>query len=274
MNPKKILRDFFGDPEACRFIKRSEIVGDIAILSFSESIPELERTIADTLLQANSKIRLVAKQKGGHGGEFRTAELEILGGTGGLSTVHKEYGVQLQVNLREAYFSPRSNTERYRIAEQVREGERILVMFSGIGPLALMLGFHANALEIIGIEKNSGAHQYALKNLEINKKIENVSFLQGDVRQVMPGLDGKFNRIAMPLPLTGEMFLPLALERLGERGVLHYYSFQELGDFTAAAHAVDKACRVAGRKLMHAEIVRCGHVGPKKYRVCVDAQVY
>ena len=71
-----------------------------------------------------------------YGGEFRTIGLKKLAGEGELKTIHKEFGVRLQVHPEKVYFSPRSNMERYRIARQVRLGEKVLVMFSGICPSA------------------------------------------------------------------------------------------------------------------------------------------
>jgi tRNA (guanine37-N1)-methyltransferase len=62
-----------------------------------------------------------------------------LAGKNTKEAVHGENGVQMKVNLEQTYFSAKSAHERLRIAQLVKPGEEILVMFSGVAPYPLVL---------------------------------------------------------------------------------------------------------------------------------------
>ena len=271
MNLKEPLRALFSEGEGDNALTWYEVIGDIAIIALSPSYEHLENTIAQAILNMYSDLRLVAKRTTQHSGEFRVASLVKIKGEGDFATVHKEFGLQLHVDPQTVYFSPRSGGERYRIAQQVRVDEHVLVMFSGVGPLALMIGVHAEASEIIGVEKNPHAHHLALRNLEMNTRAQNIDFFCGDVEDVLPDLNKQFDRIIMPLPLSGEKYLYLALDYLVPGGTLHFYDFQYQNEFESSLHAVSIACGDRGREIISSSIHRCGHVGSRRFRVCVDA---
>jgi tRNA (guanine37-N1)-methyltransferase len=146
-------------------------------------------------------------------------------------------------------------------------------MFSGIAPLPLMVGLHSNASTILGIEKNPAAHLFALQNLKTNRRVKNVTLVQGDVADVVPQVAGSFDRIVMPFPTAAETYLALALQKLRKGGRLHYYDFCVRGEFAKAEMVVAETCENEGRRLIRTEIHTCGHVGPKNYRICVDAEI-
>ncbi len=249
------------------------MLGDVAIVIVAEELIHYENAIADAILSASPNIRVVAKRVGNYSGEYRTIQLKIIGGHGRLETLHKEYGVRLHVDPGKVYYSSRSGSERYRIAKQVLPGETVLVMFSGIGPLPLMIALHSEASEITGIEKNPEAHFYALKNIKENSKISNVKLLHGDVQDILPDLAQKFMRIAMPLPLSARNYLDLAIGGLEVGGWLHFYDFQNVGEFDCSEKIIRQCCRRLGRSIVNLSIHKCGHISPGKYRICVDAQV-
>ncbi len=181
MNLKEPLRTLLSDDEVHHVLRGYEVLGDIGIITLSPSYDHLDKKIAQVIMSAHPGLRIVAKRTSDHSGEFRTAPLHKIAGNGSFATIHKEFGLHLHVNAGNVYFSPRSGSERYRVTRQVAEGERILVMFSGVGPLVLMLGLHTKASRIVGVEKNPQAHRLALKNLEANRKARNTHFIEGDV---------------------------------------------------------------------------------------------
>lgn len=270
---KEKLRHVFSDEEVDALVRGYDFLGDVAIITLPVGLLHRQQEIAEAILDGNRRIRIVARRKSCHSGEFRTVQLEKIGGTGGFTTVHKEYGIKLHVDPENAYFSPRGAAERYRLAQLVAPGEHVLVMFSGAAPLALMIAHYGNAGAITCVEKNSAAHRLAVMNVEANRKSESIMCIQGDVEDIVPGLSTKFDRVAMPLPLDGERYLDLALRALRRGGVLHYYDFQNKGDFGEGCRAVEQACFEAQRQLMNARIFQCGHVGPRRYRICVDATI-
>ncbi len=273
MNLKKPLHSIFPENVVPHVLRGYEVIGDIAIISIAPSYVHLEKEIARSILGAYPALRLIAKRLSNHSGEFRIAALQKIGGDGEFATVHKEFGLRLHVAPETVYFSPRSSGERYRVARLVKPDERVLVMFSGIGPFALMIGRHAEASEIIGVEKNPQAHNLAQKNLEVNKKAQGIDFFCGDVRSVLPVLNKIFDRIVMPLPFCGTDYLHLALRYLLPGGTLHFYDFQYKDEFMLSVRAVQSACGDEGRAVVDSAIHPCGHVGSRRYRLCVDAKI-
>src|SRR3989338_1948157 len=148
-----------------------------------------------------------------HSGEFRLRKVKILTGKNSKETIHQESGIKIKLHLERTYFSARTSHERLRIASQVKPGENILVMFSGAGPMPLVLARQSPARHITGIEINPLAHQYALQSIELNNLQDKITLLEGDVRERLPPLKQTFYRIAMPLPKTGEEFLDVALPK-------------------------------------------------------------
>lgn len=250
-----------------------DIVGDIAIVLVPLGLVAHEQRIAEAILAANRRVRVVAKRDGHHGGEYRTIPLQIIAGEPRLETEVREFGIRLRLNPALVYYSVRSGNERRRIAAQISPGEHALVLFSGIGPYPLMLSRYSHAASIVGIEKNPTAHRYALENLRLNKQVGNVDLICGDVRESVPGLGRHFHRLLMPLPTMAAKFLPEALSALKPGGILHFYDLCRQDEFRRAMETVDSACRAAGRRMVASTIVRCGHCGPRTYRICVDARI-
>ncbi len=250
-----------------------DVVGDIAIIIIPESLEPHEKLIADALLTSNGSIKVVAKRAGIYGGEFRTIPLVILAGEKRKETEVHEFGIRLRLNTERVYFSVRSGNERRRIASLVAPDEAVLVLFSGIAPLPLIISRFSNARVIVGIEKNPEAHAYALLNLQLNKKLRNIVLHFGDARVVIPALSEHFDRVVMPLPTMAETFLPDALRPLKPGGYLHFYDLQKPNCFADSVAKITAACHACGRPVEVLSINKCGHCGPRTYRICVDARI-
>lgn len=273
MKLKETLKDVLSARELELLVRAYDVVGDIAITIIPPELESKEGLIGAAILAQQKNINVVAKRNGIYSGEFRTIPLKIIAGENRKETVHKEHGVRLCVNPEKVYFSVRSGTERKRLATLVQPGEDVLVMFSGIGAMPLVIAKISPAGTIVGVEKNLIAHEYAVRNLALNRKIRNVILLAGDVLDVMPTLDRKFDRLAMPLPQTGALFLDLALGALKPGGALHFYDFQPTEGFDDAIEKVRCACEKNNRRLRCAQIVACGHCSPRMYRICVDGEI-
>lgn len=273
MKLKDALRNELTEQELELLVQAYDVVGDIAITIIPPELETRERLIGQAILRLHKKVKVVAKRDGKYVGELRTISLTIIAGENRKETEHKEYGVRLCLNPEKVYFSVRSGNERNRLASLAQMDEEILVMFSGIGAFPLVIAKNSQAGTIVGIEKNPHAHGYAMRNLAMNKKINNVIFLEGDVAEVMPTLGAKFDRIVMPLPIGGERFLERALRSLKRTGRLHFYDFQPAGHFDDSVKKIIRACAENSRTLTRSRIFVCGHRSPKTYRICVDAQI-
>jgi tRNA (guanine37-N1)-methyltransferase len=255
-----------------RRLRGFDIIGDIAVIEIHRSLVKRQKLIAQTLLKILPWIRVVAKKKGGHVGTYRRQPLQVIAGERRKTTCHREHGLEFALNAETCYFSPRLSTERWRIAQQVKPGENVLVMFSGVAPYVLVVAKHTPAYRVYGIEANPAAHTYAVENVQRNKLGHKVILIKGDAKKAIPkGL--QFDRIVMPWPQSADKFLDVALKHAKKGATIHFYDFQPEGQFAAAADIVKKACTKARKKCTILRVVECGQVGVRQYRVCVDFRV-
>ncbi len=231
-------------------------VGDIVILP-----EEGTKQQAEQLLKQKA-VKVVLRRKGIHSGEFRTQDLEWVAGEKRKETVYRENGVQMKVDVEKCYFSPRLSTERMRIAKQVKPGERVLVLFSGVGPYQLVIAKHAKPALIVGVEKNPAAHKYAVENC---KKYPNIELYNADAHAFT--YKKQFDRVLMPLPYSGEEFLQDAARLTKKGGIVHFY------DFATAEEIPKKSIDEIQKRIPKAKVLKvtkCGQYGPQRWRICVD----
>lgn len=274
MKLKQYLKNLLSKDELEQLVGSYDVVGDIAIILIPDQLVNKELIIGQAILEINRKICVVAKRVGFYGGEYRTVQLQIIAGEERKETEVKEFGLRLKLNAETVYFSIRSGSERKRIASQVQEGESVLVLFSGVAPYPLVISKFSKAREIIGIEKNPKAHDYAVYNLGINKKYDNIKLMNGSAEVLLPRLAKRFNRIVMPLPTRGDTFLSGAIRVLKHGGWLHFYDLQHQDLFDSSINKIAIVCTTEGRQLGEADVIKCGHCAPRTHRICVDARIY
>lgn len=255
------------------FPKSQEIVGKIMILEIPDQLKKKEKFIAQAYLRQNRSIETVVKKVALHEGEFRLRKVKILAGKKTKETIHRESGVKIKLDLEKTYFSARLGNERLRVAKQVKKDEEILVMFSGAAPYPLVLARHSPAKKIYGIEINPLAHQYALENVALNSFQNRIIIYEGDVRRIAPELKQKFERIVMPLPKTGELFLDVALGKVKPKGIIHLYDFAREEEINQRGEEVRELCRRYKHPVKVLRTVKCGQYSPGVFRVCFDLKV-
>lgn len=253
--------------------KSQEVIGKILILEIPEELEKKEQLIAEAYLKAHKHIETVVKKEEFHSGVFRTRKVRVLAGKNNKETIHQENGVQLKINIEEVYFSARLATERLRIARQVKNGEDVLVMFSGAAPYLMVIARNSPAAKVYGIEINPTAHQLALQNIELNSMRDKAIVYEGDVRMVLPKIAKKFDRVVMPLPKTGEQFMDLALAKIKKEGIIHYYAFLAEEEIPAEKKKIKLLCGRFRHKIKILRAVKCGQFSPKVFRVCFDVKV-
>lgn len=258
---KELLKNKLKKEELKLVPSSFDVVGDIIILDLDKKLKKYEKLIAKTLLKVHKNIKVIVKKKGTHYGKYRLQKYKVIGGERRKETIHKENNVNIKLNIQTCYFSPRSGTERLRIASLVKPKEKILVMFSGVSPFSLVIAKNSKAGEIYDVELNKKACKYAKENLKLNK-IDNIKLFCGDVREVVPKIGKIFDRILMPLPKGAKSYLDLALEVLKPKGIIHLYLFLEEKEI--------KKIKLKGFKILRR--VKCGQYSPKLYRVCLDIQ--
>ena len=266
---KDVLQNVLDDKEMDALKTAYDVVGDIAIIEISEELESKKKVIGETLLASNKNIKVVLR-RGKHEGTYRLQELEWLAGEDRTTTLHKENGVQLFLDVAKTYFSARLSTERKRILEMVKKSERILVMFSGCGVYPVVLAKNKE-VSLVGVEINPDAHVMAEENVKKNK-LKDVQMYCGDVREVVPSL-GEFDRVLMPLPKQAEDFLDVAIPACKKNAVIHLYQFLHEDDVEENSKQVVEIISSLGRKAKIVDVVRCGQQSPHTFRWCLDIEI-
>jgi tRNA (guanine37-N1)-methyltransferase len=267
---RESLRGRLSEAELKLLPSAFDVVGDIAILDVPDVLLKRKRAIGNALLRVFSNIRVVAIKVSPVSSEYRVRELKVIAGEKRTVTVHREYGCRYKLDVSMMYFSPRLGGERMRVASQVAVGERVLVMFAGVGPYAVLMARRSCPREVVSVELNPEAVGFMRENVGLNKVGGVVRVIEGDVRNVVPNL-GKFDRIVMPLPKDAGDFLDVALPALKKGGIIHFYDFAESPKESAVK--VESLCKKLGYNIKVLDAVPCGNYSPQLERVCVDFKV-
>ena len=103
-----------GPPETKSDLPRSfDVVGDIVLIRLPDSLESRKGEIGQALLSFVPSARIVGLDRGVHGTE-RRRRVERIAGSGGWRTRHRENGLELEVDVERAYFSPRLAHEQDR----------------------------------------------------------------------------------------------------------------------------------------------------------------
>ncbi|MFH0929423.1 MAG: methyltransferase [Candidatus Aenigmatarchaeota archaeon] len=200
-----------------------EIIGSreksVAIIGSDVKNP---KKAAKEIMERHKAVLSVLQKTDKRQGEFRLHPSKLVTGKKETEVIHKENNYLIKVDPRKSYFSPREGTERQRIVELVKNGEKILVMFSGVAPFAIAIGKKYPHNKIVCVEMNLKAVEYAVKNVRLNK-LTNVKNLCWDVRKSRNL--GIFDRIIMPLPETAVEFLDVAILHSKKGTIIHLYGF-------------------------------------------------
>lgn len=217
------LKDKFG-------LVSFDIIGEIIVIFIPDYLISQKKEIGKYLMTLYQKIKAVYREVSEANDEFRIQSKELIAGKGS-ETIHFENKLKFKLDITKVFFSPRQITERKELIKQVIKGDKICVLFSGIGPIPIYLSKFTNAAKIIGIELNDIAHKYALENLEINK-ITNVRLINGDVKKILPNLrqEELFDLIVSSLPKNSESFIELVKDALKSNGrMISYIVTKEIG---------------------------------------------
>ncbi|MEM0139301.1 MAG: class I SAM-dependent methyltransferase family protein [Ferroplasma sp.] len=223
-----------------------DIIGNIAIIkgkSYSDA-EELSKFLV------NGKNIKSVYLDAGVSGELRTRKLTLLYGIPATRTLYHENGINLIVDVSEAYFSPRLATERLRISNEARENEKILDMFCGIGPFSILIAKKVSC-NILAIDKNEKAIELFRENILLNKLKGKITIMHGDSGQLEtePKI---FDRIIMNLPHNSFDYLGQALEKLKSGGIINYYEICNLELLeTRMEQFRDRGLEIVYKRIVH-----------------------
>jgi tRNA (guanine37-N1)-methyltransferase len=237
-----------------------DIIGDIAVVKIDDEIWEYRKDIGSSILGAYKSIMTVAADAG-VSGDFRQRVIEVIAGKPETLTVHREYGLRLEVDISMAYFSPRLATERWRVTQEVQPRERIVDAFAGVGPFSIMIAKHRKPVKIHAIDINPAAFQYLVRNIALNKVGDIVAPLCGDSMVELGKIKGDgqaIDRIIMNLPWRSfEFFIP-AIECVASGGVIHYYGIDERDEIDKRVSELRSAAskKDIGLRVLHQRTIK------------------
>jgi len=250
-----------------------DVIGSIAILPQET---KHARLLAKALLSKHKNIKTVMIKIEKVKGRLRKRKVKFLAGINKKETVHRESGCLIKLDVKECYFSPRLSNDRLQIAKQVKRGEKVLVMFGGVAPYALVIAKNSKASVIYSIEINRKASLYAKENVLLNR-LYNVIILQGNVKKLIPKIvrkTGRFDRIVMPRPQLRETFLHEAFAAAKKGCIIHFYDFLRKHEIPhIAVERIHEAAKKAKRKVKILGWKKVGEIAPYKYRVRIDFKV-
>ena len=273
---KKALTGIFNETEIQLLYGGFDVVGNIAVIKIPDSLMTKKRIIATTLLDKIKPVTTVLMQSTPVSGDFRTRHLELIGGEDKTTTEYREHGCIFKIDLATAYFSPRLSTERQRIAELVQPGETVANLFAGVGAFSIIIAKKVPETRIYSIDINPKAYPQAIENIRINKVKENVIPILGDARNVASQIEGKAERVLMPLPEKAAEYLNTAIELLKPPcGIVHYYTHtyasRRENAFEEPVKEIKKNVFKNQYSIVSKRIVR--EVGPRWYQVVLDLKI-
>jgi len=254
-----------------------DFVGDIAIIEIPPELGDHKKTVGEALLKAHKHTKTVLAKSGAVEGVYRIRDFEVIAGVEKTATVYREYGCVYHVDVARAYFSPRLSSEHNRVASQVKDGEKVVDLFAGVGPFAIPIAKKHKNVRVYAVDVNPDAVSLLKKNVAVNRAEKQIVPVLGDARQVVrEQLFGKADRVIMNLPETALEFVDVACEALKAKGgIIHYYDFAKVSDPLETAkvrltEAVNRNNRKV-KKILLAKTVRA--VAPYTWQVVVDAEI-
>ncbi len=251
------------------------VVGDIAVFSYTPRLGlavEDYRRAAEALLEEQPRIR-AAFLKVATWGELRVQRLVHLAGERRTRTVHREHGLELEVDIARVYFNPRLAYEHRRVAEASGDGEAVLDMFSGVGGFTL----HVTALRrarMLAVDLNPYAAVLAARNIARNKRrLRGEALAARADSMVLPEiLRPVFTRIIMNHPTQARLFAGAGCRLASPRGAaVHYYTLT-----VSCAEAEEEALEAFQRCCGRVEVEGCREAlshGPGEAVYAVDLRV-
>jgi len=268
---KDALSGLMTDEELDALVTSFDIIGDIAIVEIPDELEAKENQIGEALLKVHKNLKTVLKKLGGMEGEYRVRRVKCIAGEDKTETIYTESEVKTKLDVAKVYFSVRLAGERARIAKLVKDDERVLVLFAGVGPFALVIAKAKPKTKIVAVEINPNAVRYMKENISLNK-LKNIEALGMDAKEFV--VNKKFDRVVMPLPKSAHEFLPVAFKAVRDGGTVHFYTIANIKEpFKEAMEKAESAAKANGVvvQVQSQRIVR--PYSPSQVQVVLDLEV-
>ncbi len=237
-DPPTDFRDFLpGSDEEQRNLPRSfDVVGDIVLVRLAPELEARRGEIGEALLKFVPNARIVGWDRGVHGPE-RRRRIERIAGSGGWSTRHRENGIDLDVDVEQAYFSPRLAREHARVADQVAAGDLVYDLCCGVGPFAVTIARDGRARGVVAVDANPAAIALLRSTLARAAHGARVTPVLERVEEFVPGVEPA-DRVILNLPHEGIKYVASVARTVAAGGCLYYYEVVPRTEMDRRADAI------------------------------------
>jgi tRNA (guanine37-N1)-methyltransferase len=254
-----------------------DVIGDVAVIDLRSELAPYSTEIGYGIRRVNPNVRLVVRKSGEVSGKFRTRALQILTGSGGMETVHREFSCSYHLDISSVYFNPRLSHERLRVAGQVKDNEVVVDMFAGVGPYSILIAKLQPTSRVYSLDINPSAIRYLEANTFGNRVADRVTPILGDAKELSKlKVHAIADRVIMNLPSEAENYIDAALQILKrEGGIVHFYQFAQRDATLDSIKASFKSSVTAENREVKSfsfcKAIR--EITPGKVQVAIDAVV-
>ena len=258
-------------------VKAFDLLGNLAIVNFPKEFKlKNKKKFAQNIINTHKVVKSVFEKVGRVKGRLRKPTLKYIMGEKSREVLYKENGCIFRFNIDTTYFSPRLSNERKEIADLVKKGESVFVMFAGVAPFSIVIAKNSEASSVVSNEINREANKYAFLNADLNKVKKKIEFVNGNVKRVSKKLKKKrqkFDVIVMPRPQLKDMFLDSAFS-LSKKGTrIYYYGFCKVNETDYIVSKIKDEAKKVKKKIKILKVKKAGEIAPYKIRVRVDLKV-
>ena len=266
---KEILKNFIPKNVFKTLPSSFDIIGDIILLRLNRDLLKYKKEIGKALLITNKNAKVVCLIEPVKG-ELRTRALEIISGEKRTKTIHKEYGLNFDLDIKKTYFSPRLANERERISKLVKADEVIVDMFAGVAPFSIMIAKYSNPKIVYALDKNPFAIKFAKINVKKNKALDKIQIFEADAKDSYKIIKEKADRIIMNLPFSANKFFKYALKIANNKCIIHYYDILKEDEIEKRIDFLKKIAYKKGFTLEKLDIHKIKTYSPREFYIGID----
>lgn len=250
-----------------------DIFGNIAIIKGEGKTKQEKLEEARELLKKPGVTTVLEKATNVRG-RLRTIKTKHILGKRTHMAELKENGCVFKLNVQNCYFSPRLANERQLISSKVKNTDRVLVMFAGVGVYPIVIYKYSKPIKIVGVELGKECCKFFKENIKINKiPEERIEVIQGDVKRKVSSKLGKFDVVIMARPNLNESFLKWGLSVCKKNTRLFYYGFCKDSEADKLLEDLAIESKKYKKKIKITDIVAAGEIAPYKHRFRVEIQI-
>jgi tRNA (guanine37-N1)-methyltransferase len=252
-----------------------DLLGNIAVVKFPKNTKKKEKLEQARELLLIPSVKTVLEKTDKVKGKLRTIKTKHIAGKKNLVAEYAESGCKFRFKVDSCYFSPRLSNERIEVARMIKKNDRVLVMFSGVGPFSIVIAKLIRPKKVVSIELGKECCKYARENVRLNKVADIVEVIRGDVKKVIKkrGLSVKgnwvplqFDVIVMPRPNLKETFLREAFLASRKYTKIIYYGFAGESEKEKMLNDILKEAKKLKRKIRILGVDEAGDIAPYEHR--------